>query len=56
MHITRLNGRYAVILEGESFVFDKGHSPVELLQPEDFETVAKRLLERKEEPGDGLPY
>lgn len=57
VHITRLNGRYAVILEGESFVFDKGHSPIELLQPEDFDTVAKRLLERREEPGDdGLPY
>lgn len=47
IHITNLNGRYAVILEGESFEFDKGFSPVELLQPESFQVVSERLMNRE---------
>lgn len=47
IHITNLNGRYAVILEGESFEFDKGFSPVELLQPESFQVVTERLMNRE---------
>ncbi|WP_397361878.1 DUF3898 domain-containing protein [Paenibacillus sp.] len=47
IHIARLNGRYVVILEGDSFVFDKGFSPVALLQPESFEVVAERLKNKK---------
>ncbi|WP_438498173.1 DUF3898 domain-containing protein [Paenibacillus sp. IHBB 3054] len=45
--IASLNGRYVVILEGDSFVFDKGFSPVELLQPESFEVVAEKLKNKK---------
>lgn len=41
IHIAQLNGRYAVILERDSFVFDKAFSPVELMQPEPFEVVAE---------------
>lgn len=57
IHIAKLNGRYAVILEGDSFTFDKAFSPVELLQPEPFERVAERLLEKKqqEDEDDMLP-
>ena len=57
IHIAKLNGKYAVILEGDSFTFDKGFSLVELLQPEPFEIVAERLLtKRTEEEDDGIPY
>ncbi|ANS74584.1 hypothetical protein AWM70_08280 [Paenibacillus yonginensis] len=57
IHFSKLNGRYAVILEGDSFVFDKGFSPVELLQPEPFQDVAERLINKKtEKPDDGIPY
>lgn len=60
IHIAKLDGRYAVILEGDSFTFDKAFSPVELLQPEPFEVVAKRILEKKipqeYTEDDGIPY
>ncbi|MBP1999851.1 hypothetical protein J2Z69_000870 [Paenibacillus shirakamiensis] len=56
IHITKINGKYAVILEGDSFVFDKGFSPVELLQPEPFEVVAERILQKKTQSDDEYPY
>lgn len=43
LHITKLHDRYALIIEGDSFTFDKGVSPIELLQPENFAVVAERL-------------
>jgi hypothetical protein len=39
IHITRLNNRYVILIEGENFQFEKGVSPVELLHPEDFHHV-----------------
>lgn len=57
IHIAKLDGRYAVILEGDSFTFDKAFSPVELLQPEPFTTVAQRILEKKvEEENEDVPF
>lgn len=47
LHITRLHDRYALILEGDSFMFDKSYSPIELLQPEDFSTVVQRLQAKR---------
>ncbi|UNK20918.1 DUF3898 domain-containing protein [Paenibacillus sp. N3/727] len=55
IHITKLNGRYAVVIEGDHFVFDKGVSPIELLQPESFQSVADRLLNKEEFISD-IPY
>lgn len=49
IHFAKVNGRYAVILEGDSFMFDKGFSPVELLQPEPIETVVERIASKKTE-------
>ncbi|CAM2779237.1 DUF3900 domain-containing protein [Paenibacillus sediminis] len=46
IHITKLHGRYAVIIEGDAFTFDKSYSPVELLQPESFQVVAERLIHK----------
>ncbi|WP_127580212.1 DUF3900 domain-containing protein [Paenibacillus koleovorans] len=47
LHIARHQGRYVVLLEGDAFQFDKGFSPIELLQPEELETVVRRLGERE---------
>lgn len=46
VHVARLNGRYVVLIEGESLQFEKGFSPIELLHPEPFEDVARRLAEK----------
>ncbi|KQN97214.1 hypothetical protein ASF12_23135 [Paenibacillus sp. Leaf72] len=35
LHFAKHNGRYVVVIEGDSFLFDKGKSPIELLQPPD---------------------
>lgn len=39
LHFAKHNGRYVVVIEGDSFQFDKGMSPVELLQPPDLEEI-----------------
>ncbi|MBB6669839.1 DUF3900 domain-containing protein [Cohnella nanjingensis] len=46
VHIARMNGRYVVLIEGDSFQFEKGMSPVELLHPEDIEEVLARMRNR----------
>ncbi|GAB6990000.1 DUF3900 domain-containing protein [Paenibacillus pini] len=52
IHLTKLRDGYAVIIEGDGFIFDKGYSPVELLQPESFRVVAERLLQAKPLEGE----
>lgn len=49
IHLTKLRNGYAVVIEGDSFIFDKSYSPIELLHPESFRAVAERLLQKKEE-------
>ena len=39
IHIAHHNGRYVVVIEGDGFQFDKGMSPVELLQPPSLEDI-----------------
>ncbi|MCL6457621.1 MAG: DUF3898 domain-containing protein [Gorillibacterium sp.] len=43
VHLAKLNGRYVVLIEGESFQFEKARSPIELLHPEELEDVIARL-------------
>ena len=43
VHIAKLNGKYVIIIEGDSFTFEKGVSPVEFLKPEPLEEVLKRV-------------
>ena len=43
IHIARMNGRYVVLIEGDSFQFDKGVSPIELLHPEEMNEVLRRV-------------
>lgn len=46
LHITKLGDQYAVVIEGDSFTFEKGFLPVELLQPDSFEKVSQQLIEK----------
>jgi hypothetical protein len=54
IHIARVNGRYVVLIEGDSFQFDKGVSPIELLHPEELDEVMRRVGKgyRRTPPGE----
>lgn len=54
IHIARMNGRYVVLIEGDSFQFDKGVSPIELLHPEEMDEVLRRVGNgtRRTPPGE----
>ncbi len=54
IHIARMNGRYVVLIEGDSFQFDKGVSPIELLHPEEMSEVMRRVGNgiRRTPPGE----
>lgn len=39
IHFAKHNGKYVVVVEGDQFQFDKGMSPVELLQPNDLADI-----------------
>ncbi|MGO4886805.1 DUF3900 domain-containing protein [Anaerobacillus sp. MEB173] len=43
VHIAKVNGKYVLLIEGESFQFERGHSPVEFLKPENLDDVIKRV-------------
>ncbi|MBN2980827.1 DUF3900 domain-containing protein [Cohnella algarum] len=49
LHIARFRGRYVVLIEGDTFEFEKGLSPVELLYPDELEDVLARVARRNEE-------
>lgn len=53
VHVARLNDRYVLLVEGDSFQFEKGFSPVELLHPPSFEEVARYLTEKPAAPRSG---
>lgn len=39
IHFAKHNGKYVVVIEGDGFQFEKGMSPVELLQPRDLTEI-----------------
>jgi hypothetical protein len=39
LHFARHNGRYIAVLEGDSFQFERGISPVELIHPPELSEV-----------------
>lgn len=51
LHFAKHNGRYVTVIEGDAFQFEKGVSPVELLQPPDLEEILPIIgTNVKEEP------
>jgi hypothetical protein len=48
IHLANFNGRYVVLIEGERFTFDRGITPIELLQPDDISVVLERMKQRRE--------
>jgi hypothetical protein len=54
IHIARVNGRFVVLIEGDSFQFDKAVSPIELLHPEELDEVMRRVGKgyRRTPPGE----
>ncbi|SFE18617.1 protein of unknown function [Paenibacillus algorifonticola] len=49
LHFAKHNGRYVVVIEGDSFQFDKGMSPIELLQPPDLMELLPEIGTHKQE-------
>ncbi|MBC8080776.1 MAG: DUF3898 domain-containing protein [Gorillibacterium sp.] len=47
VHLAKLNGRYVVLIEGDSFQFEKARSPIELLHPEALEDVITRMKDEQ---------
>lgn len=63
IHIARFNGRYVLLVEGDSFEFEKGISPVELLHPEELEVVLEQIKSKprdtathRDDQEEDLPY
>ncbi|MEC0249181.1 DUF3900 domain-containing protein [Paenibacillus chitinolyticus] len=54
VHFAKFGDQYVVLLSGSSLHFEKGVSPVELLQPEDIQSVLARLeREAAQDADDG---
>lgn len=49
VHIARTGSRYVVLIEGDSFQFDRSMSPVELLAPEPIQAVLERIGRKSED-------
>ncbi|WP_166239081.1 DUF3900 domain-containing protein [Paenibacillus turpanensis] len=49
VHFAQVDGKYVVLLEGDSFLFTQGISPVELLHPAHLDDVVDYLKAKREE-------
>jgi hypothetical protein len=56
IHFAKHNGRYVVVIEGDQFQFEKGMSPIELLQPRDLSEVLPLIGTRRPEPDSAENY
>ncbi|MCS7461072.1 DUF3900 domain-containing protein [Paenibacillus doosanensis] len=52
LHIAKVGSRYVVVMEGDFLQFDKGISPVELLDPEPLESIVDRIQRKTDESGE----
>ncbi|MFD1954424.1 DUF3900 domain-containing protein [Paenibacillus thailandensis] len=52
IHLAKHNGKYVAVIEGDAFQFDKGMSPVELLQPPDLADLLQVIGTRDERADD----
>ncbi|RXT05825.1 DUF3900 domain-containing protein [Ammoniphilus sp. CFH 90114] len=47
IHFAKIGNRYVVLIEGDSFQFDKGISPIELLRPDQLEEVMHKITNKQ---------
>ncbi|MEG9298963.1 DUF3900 domain-containing protein [Mangrovibacillus sp. Mu-81] len=43
IHLAKVNGKYILMIESESVMFEKGFSPLEFLKPDDLHDVIQRI-------------
>ncbi|QWC21322.1 DUF3900 domain-containing protein [Bacillus haikouensis] len=43
IHLAKVNGRYILMIESDSVMFEKGFSPLEFLKPDDLHEVIQRI-------------
>lgn len=53
IHFAKHNGRYVALLEGDAFQFEKGMSPIELLQPCELADLLPQIGTRRDSAEDG---
>nr|WP_279326669.1 DUF3900 domain-containing protein [Bacillus kexueae] len=46
IHLAKYNGKYVVVIEGETLQFDKSVSPIEFHRPDDFMTVVRQIVDK----------
>jgi len=55
LHIAKVNGRYLVLLEGESLQFERGVSPVEFVKPKELHEIVREIEERSRRAAMPVP-
>ena len=43
IHLGKVNGKYVLLLEADSIVFEKGVSPIEFHKPDDLKEIVERI-------------
>ena len=43
IHLGKINGKYVLLLEADSIVFEKGVSPIEFHKPDDLMEIVERI-------------
>ncbi|MDP4084861.1 MAG: DUF3900 domain-containing protein [Bacillota bacterium] len=43
VHLAKVNGKYLLMVEADSVIFEKGFSPIEFLRPDDLEQVIDKI-------------
>ncbi|PFA70743.1 hypothetical protein CN378_00295 [Bacillus sp. AFS015802] len=47
IHLAKVNGRYVLMIESESVMFEKGFSPLEFLKPDELHEVIQRIQDKE---------
>jgi hypothetical protein len=47
VHLAKVNGKYVLMVEADSIIFEKGFSPIEFLRPDDLEQVIERIRRKQ---------
>lgn len=43
IHMSKINGRYVLLIEADSIMFEKGFSPIEFLKPDELSSVIDKI-------------